>query len=404
MRLDKELRRLIVLLIGRRNFVRLIGASAGTLLGFFILMAAIQLYYDASYLMEEDKDDLFGPGMMVIHKPVTLLNAAGLGNSNFSEEEISEIEKEKFISRVEPFEPCKFKVSVRIQVENAQVPTFVSDFFFEAVPDDILDVNQKRWKWEEGDSEIPVVLPADFLQFYNFGFAPGQDLPQLSETALRLATLKIRIEGRGRIFYVDGKIAGLSEKINSIMVPQAFMDWANEQYGDLEDIEPSRLVLVSETSSDPKLVRYIEGMGYITNQSDLKSGKLNQLLRFSLVITAIVGFVIILLALYLFVLSFRLYIIQSNYEIKNLVNLGLHPKTLESFLFIRLLFIASVIYLINALNVLIFHNVLYTYLVERGVEVMGSISLGTWLWSLSIMLFMLLVNYLNIRVNIRKLF
>ena len=36
---------------------------------------------------------------------------------------------------------------------------FNSELFFESVPDEFVDVPLDEWKYREGDSEVPIVLP-----------------------------------------------------------------------------------------------------------------------------------------------------------------------------------------------------------------------------------------------------
>lgn len=402
--MKKELKPYLRILIGRRNLLRLSGAAIGSLLGFFILMVAIQLWSDARFFMQNDDDDLFAPGLVVINKKLSVLNTLGMADPAFSDQEIQEIRDQPFVNRAEPFIPCGFKVSVSFAMSGVQIPNLISEFFFESVPDELVDMAESVWRWDEGSDFVPVVLPADFLKFYNFGFAPGQNLPQLSEKTLRMATLRIRIDGGadGAVM-MKGKIVGLSEKINTILVPHTFMSWANEHYGDQRPHRPTRLVIVSRTTADPDLAAFIRNNQYETGGSELRSGKLNQLLQASLLVTGVIGLIIILLALYLFILSFSLFIVRSDYEIRTLIQLGIHPNVLIRYLLGMLVTIVAIIFLSDSLLLHFLHRWASLGLQTKGIGIMANTHWVTYLLASLLMVFLVVVNYINIRRNIHRI-
>lgn len=400
--MNRKYRKYLHQLIGKRNLLRLSGATAGSLLGFFILMVALQLWFDARWFMQNDQDDLFAPGMVVVNKKISLLNTMGFTDNTFSDQEIEQIRGQSFVTQAEPFSPCRFRVSVKIDLGGMEVPNFVSEFFFESVPDELVDIPRDRWHWNPGSSVVPVVLPADFLKFYNFGFAPGQNLPQISEKTLQMAHLNITISGNGQEARFKGHIAGLSEKINTILVPSAFLTWANQHYGDQPSSQPTRLVLVSRVAADPNLASFIRQRNYETSQSELRSGKLNQLLQVSLLVTAIIGLVIIVLALYLFVLSFSLFIVRSDYEIRTLVQLGVPPASLVRYLFSMLGVMVLLIFILNSLFLHFAHGSVFHFLAEKGIGIMPHTHWISYVLAAILILGLLFINYLNIRKNIRR--
>ena len=73
-------------------------------------------------------------------------------------------------------------------------------------------------------------LPRNYLNLYNFGFAQSRSLPQLSEGVMGMVNLDIRITGVGRTENFKGKIVGFSNRLNTILVPETFMTWANNEF------------------------------------------------------------------------------------------------------------------------------------------------------------------------------
>jgi hypothetical protein len=99
--------------------------------------------------------------------------------------------------------------------------------FFESVPDKILDGAGDDWQWNEKEKFIPVVIPRDYLALYNFGFAGSRGLPQISENIVKTVKFKVSVRGKGKNEIFTGRIVGFSDYLNTILVPQQFMDCEN---------------------------------------------------------------------------------------------------------------------------------------------------------------------------------
>ena len=55
-----------------------------------------------------------------------------------------------------------------------------TEMFFEAVPDKFVDVSLDKWHFDENTHTIPIIIPRNYLNLYNFGFAQSRSLPKLS--------------------------------------------------------------------------------------------------------------------------------------------------------------------------------------------------------------------------------
>lgn len=58
-----------------------------------------------------------------------------------------------------------------------------TEMFFESVPDEYVDVNLDKWLFDKETRVIPIIIPRNYLNLYNFGFAQSRSLPKLSEAA-----------------------------------------------------------------------------------------------------------------------------------------------------------------------------------------------------------------------------
>ena len=308
--------------------VHLLGAFLGTLAGFVLLLAGIQFYMDLKAVLSENRD-LLDPEYIVINKKVNIGNTLGLTGGGFSEEEIAEIKAQPFADQVAAFNSNEFPVQA--YTEGEQVPNFITDLFFEAIPDEFIDVKSEDWKWDPEKGTIPVIIPQDYLNLYNFGFAPSQGLPQIPKGVLSMINFKIRLKGEGRGNYDDynGRIVGFSNRVSSILVPLDFLEWANEKYGYFEKNDPSQIILVSKDPTDPSIIRFLEERDYDTIREKLKSSRMNIILKFVISFLVLVAAIIIGLAFLVFLLSLQLMISRSSEKIRRLNKLGFHYREIS---------------------------------------------------------------------------
>jgi len=301
----------------------LLWAFLGTLAGFVLLLAGIQFYMEIKRVLSENRD-LLDPEYIVLNKKVHIGQTLGFSGSGFSPGEIEEIANQPFADRVAPFVSNQFPV--RGYSESERVPNFYTELFFEAIPDEYIDIKSEEWKWDSEEGTIPVIIPQDFLNLYNFGFAQSQGLPQVPKGVLSMVKFRIRLMGPGQGNYDDfpARIVGFSNRIHSILVPHDFLTWANEKYGYFQKKDPSRVILVSRDPADPAIVRFIEEKGYDTIREKLKSSRLNIILKFIISFLVVVASLIIGLAFLVFLLSLQLMISRSSDKIIRLNRLGFH--------------------------------------------------------------------------------
>jgi len=306
----------------------LLGAFLGTLSGFVLLLAGIQFYTDFKSVITENRD-LLDPEYIVINKKVDIGQTLGLARSGFTQEEIEEVQDQPFADQVSAFISNQFPVSG--YTENERFPDFYTELFFEAIPDEYIDVKSEDWQWDPDKGTIPVIIPQDYLNLYNFGFAPSQGLPQIPKGVISMVNFKLRLQGEGRGNYDDyqGRIVGFSNRVNSILVPLDFLEWANQKYGYFKKSDPSQLILVSKDPTDPNIIRFLEEKGYDTIREKLKSSRMNIILKFVISFLVIVAAIIIGLAFLVFLLSLQLMISRSSEKIRRLNKLGFHYREIS---------------------------------------------------------------------------
>jgi len=298
----------------------LLWAFLGTLAGFVLLLAGIQFYMDIKKVLSENRD-LLDPEYIVLNKKVNISQTLGFAGTGFTPEEIREIREQPFADQVAPFLSNEFPI--RGYTDNDRIPDFYSELFFEAIPDEYIDIKSEDWNWDPEERTIPIIIPQDFLNLYNFGFAQSQGLPQIPKGVVSMVNFRIRLTGSsGNYEEFPGRIVGFSNRIHSILVPFDFLQWANSQFGYFQKIDPSRIILVSKDPTDPAIIKFIEDKGYDTIREKLKSSRLNIILKFIISFLVVIAAIIIGLAFLVFLLSLQLMISRSSQKIRRLNKLG----------------------------------------------------------------------------------
>ena len=305
------------------------GATVAAFVGLLMLLVSLQFYLDVRTVLAEKSED--SNTYLLLNKRVSLLNTLG-AKSFFTAAELSDLAAQGWAKQVAGFTANRYKVSA----QSAQLH-FITDLFFESVPDAAVDVSRATFRWREGDEEVPIVLAKDYLALYNFGFAPSQGLPQFTASTITRVPFEVRISGRGQSRTFRGRVVGFSAHLNSILVPQSFMEYANRNYGDVPSEGPSRAVVAVENPNNALLKDYLEKKGYEVSNGRLFGGELMSLIALLTAVVATIGGIIVGLSLLVFLLNFQLIVAQSAADIRLLLQIGYRPAVVAQVLERRVL-------------------------------------------------------------------
>ena len=302
---------------------RIAGFVLSNFLGLAIILGGLQFYIDARSIWEDD-DSFIRSDYMVINKRVTSENTFG-GATGFSAAEREDIEKQPWVKRVAPFSTADYRVSASLMQQGRGLSTHM---FFESIPGDFVDVPASQWRWREGDDEIPVIISKDYLTLYNFGFASSAGLPQMSEGLMSgiPLTLTLRSDDGMRSVQFHGRVAGYSNRLNTILVPQEFMDWSNARLGMGKEKDPSRLIIEVSSPGDVAIKDYMAAHDYEI-AGDKSATSASFLLRVVVGIVLAIGVVITLLSFFILLLSISLLMEKNRDKLHSLLMLGYDVRT-----------------------------------------------------------------------------
>jgi hypothetical protein len=373
-------------------------ATFGCLFGTTLLLLALQLYQDInSYLEENEKPKNF----FTINKKIeggALVNL-GKKDDTFSPDELNNIKQLDGVKRIGGFVRNKFPLTLYIWPSGkvGLGAAAKTDLFFESIPDEFLDFVPQEWNWEEDAPIVPIMVPKFYLDLWNFGLAPSRiEYPTLSTEAATGMPIQIFI-GDNRETILDGRFVAFSKRINSVLVPASFLDWANQKFGqpdsgdfyflwkngsidgppksksDLlnlqndkafpswevsplgnpgervpietiasiapKDVQPSRIILEITENPSNELLQFIESQGYELNREFPEQDIIKKAVNGLFIGTLGVGGMLSLLSIATFATSFRLVIARSAESARNLLLLGFSPREISQVFFNRFMFL-----------------------------------------------------------------
>ena len=418
----------------------LVLAALGCLLGSFLLLFAVQFYADSQSLMS-DKEQ--GSSFFTLNKKVQggLLLNLSTNNKSFSQDEIEQIQEIEGVEDLGSFSRNHFPLTVHVWPAGkiGLGSAARADLFFEAIPNRFLDQIPDGWDWEEDDPIVPIIVPKFYLDLWNFGLAPSRpEYPALSLEAASSMPVEIWI-GEDQSQKMIGRFVAFSKRINSVLVPQKFLEWANRQFAgeqnqkyfflwedneissppmsfpDLKNLqksssdalvvspleEPAKRISFQSLSGNPakgnetaRLIVKVEDShaqtfsekigvaGFETNREIPQSGWIHQLATLLTWGSAGLGGLLSILSIGTFTSSFKLMIAQSSGTARDLTYLGFSEKQISWVFFQKFSKLFGLIWITSLLLCFGIKEIFKRQVIEYGLEINNGLSWGTLIFAL----------------------
>lgn len=309
----------LVLRLLRRHIspLQFLGFFLANLVGVTIILVGCQFYQDAMSVLGA-KDRFMKGDYIILSKQVRggLLGAKGA--NSFTPREIEALQAQGFAKKVARFTPSKFQVSAGLQI-GLVVSTYM---FFEAVPEEFLDVKAEDWRYDPATGEVPIIIPRNYLGLYNSAFAQSQGLPLISEATMSSLPLSLDLSGVQEELHLRGRIVGFSNRLNTLLVPLPFLEAMNRRLAPGEEPTSTRLIMEVTNPSDPAIALYLKEHHYESEGERLASGESMYFLRLLSLVVLSVGALISVLSIYLLLLSIYLLLQKNTRQLENLLLLG----------------------------------------------------------------------------------
>ncbi len=316
---------------------QLIIAMIGAFMGITFLVTSIH------YLIKVNEfgkgADILGPNTIIVQKKVTNSSSLNLSKTDFTPREIEKIKAESFIQDVKPVISNNFDVS--FQTDDPLVPYFRSDVFIQTVDQNFLDVKSAKWKWEKGDSFVPMILPRDFLVMLNT-FMSASGIPQISDDLAMDIKFKFRLRdpnNSDKEEHVNARIIGFTNEVASILVPESFMQYGNQIYASTTESKITQIMISGKESEFGLVEDLLNKRGLESKNSQMVVGRLKSVVGTLFLVVLGISVIAVFVSGLVLIQYLQLLLSRNAYEVRTLLRMGYPPNDLIksfSFYFIKI--------------------------------------------------------------------
>ena len=297
---------------------QLVGFFFANLLGMLIVLLSLQFYSDILPAFTGE-DGVMKNTYIIVSKQISAVTTMRGEAQMFTDADIRDFESQRFTKQVGAFTASQYQVYGSLSMGGMGIGT---NMFFESVPDEFVD---NKWPAER-EGEVPIILPRSYLALYNFGFAQSQSLPKLSEGVVSMIQMDVRLRGEGgREVNLKGRVVAFSTRLNTVLVPQSFMQRMNQELAPNALSAPTRLIVEVKNPTDDAIAAYIQEKGYELENDTLDAGRATYFLKVVAGIVMAVGLLISALSFYILMLSIYLLVQKNADKLQNLLLIGYSP-------------------------------------------------------------------------------
>ena len=429
-----------------------------------MLILGVQLYQDASSLLVNNK----GPkNYFTLNKKVeggALINL-GKNDRTFTSDELEKIKALNGVNKIGGFIRNQFPLTLYIWPSGkvGLGTAAKTDLFFESIPDEFLDFIPRDWYWSENSKTVPIMVPKFYLDLWNFGLAPSRiEYPSLSTKAATGMPIELFI-GQKREAKLNGRFVAFSKRINSVLVPENFLEWANKKFGgpkaddyfflwkngqiegppvtqsilaslqnepEFKNWEtspihspakripafqalsekkkkkktgPSRIILEIEDNPSSSLLSYIQQNRLEINREFPEQDIIKKVTLVIFLGIAIIGALLSLLSIATFATSFRLVVAQASEQAQNLLLLGFSQNQVANVIFSRFLALFHFILGVSVITGYVIKSLLLNLADKNGIVLNPGLSFQTIFFILLYGLIFIFINRLVIKNSVTKL-
>lgn len=380
------------------------GFVIANLLGGAIILLGSQAYRDFDRFMEKESG-LLSEGYVVVTKPIsglsTLKSLLGI-KPVFSGEEIEKMRQHPAVSDIGLFSTANFQIRGSFSLGELNIST---DLFMESVPDKFIDVkfsDESVWQADIDTDCIPVIIPRKYLNIYNYGYASTKGLPQLGEGLTSAFPISMTLAGNGQTRRYQARIVGYTDRLNTILVPEIFLEQANAAFASKEPEPPSRLIVATTSKGrNTSFIDYLEQNGY-SIEGDLESLRLQAVVHGILWVVIGIGSVVSVLAFVLLLISIQLLIEKNKDKFINLHSLGYSVSQIAAPYSLLIAAVDVAVWLVSACVVSLVYPELFAFISAISPDVQLASLLPLWIVAAVLALLFVVLHRIVIVRQIRR--
>jgi hypothetical protein len=372
---------------------------AGLGIGVLLLFCSIQMLINIHQLLKGNIIHKNGYDYISITKKITIENIGDIEKTFFNQQDIDELSTKPFINDVAPLLSSQFQLDMVVPAVFAAPTTL----YLESLRADFIDTVPPGFQWHKSSDTIPLILSSQFFEVFN-ALARNNGLLQLTPSMATTMPIKIVCHGYGdTVQTFEARLLAFSDRINTVLAPKEFMDWANLKFSGKKADHFSRLYLKTNDADNSQLLNFLDGKNYKVNKDKTKLGGAKQVLEGIFTGLGVFGLLIVVLALMLFSFYLQLLIAKSRDSLQLLLDLGYSPKWLSKNLSKRFIPVYIGIILLALVSIELMQWAFHQRIMFNRPELSSLLHWSVSLTAICLMGLSIITNYALVKKLLRKL-
>ena len=383
------------LLFQHQDKRQLIIAVVGAFMGMTFLITSIH------YLIKVNDfgkgADILGPNTVIVQKKTSSFNTLNIAKTDFSLNEIEQMKKEPFILDIKPVESNNFNIT--IETADPSVPRFRGDIFIQTVDPNFLDVKSKEFRWKQGDTLVPILMPRDLLVMMNM-FMGSKGMPQISDELAKDIHFKFCMKNDTMKEYISCQIIGFTNDVPSVLVPQSFMNWANKRFAPDAEQKISQIMISGKENEFGLVEQMLKERHLESKNAQVAIGRLKSTVGTLILVVLGISIIAVFLSGLVLIQYLQLLLSKNLYEVRTLMRLGHHPNSLVKNFFVYFSKVFGIIGILSLASFIGFKLFLDSLLKDGGLYIDTSLSVLSILALVLAYCLFALASYLSARKGI----
>jgi len=376
---------------------QLIIAIIGSFLGFTFLITSIHYLIRVNEFGEGE--EILGSNSIIIQKKVSTYNSMNIAKTDFGDNEIDNLRSQPFVENVEPILSNSFGVS--FQTDSDLVPYFRTDVFVQSVNSDFLKFDTDKWKWQEGDDFVPIVLPREFVVMLNT-FASAKGLPQISDELAKSISFKFKLYNDDQSEFQKAKIIGFTSEVSAILVPSSFMNYGNTKFPTEVPAKITQLMVSVKEGNFGTFEKLMEDRSLESKESSMIVGKLKSVAGTLFGIVMGISIIAVFLASLVLIQYAQLMMTKNAYEIKTLLRIGYSPTSIIRAIINYFIKVFAVITALSATSFILLKLLIDGLMIKGGIMISSSFTVLSFSSVFIAFVIYTFINYLNAKKEILR--
>lgn len=297
-------------------------ALFGTVIGLTIFFSSIHYFF----LLRQSSSDLLNKNSIIVQKKVTTSNLLGKAITNFSDKEIVELKQKPFISDVKEVVSNNF--DIYFETKEKSLPKFGTYAVVQSVEKDAISNEIKNFSWSKSSKFVPILLPREMLIGLNT-FMSARGMPQISDDVIQSFPCQFSLSKEGKHEKIDCRVVGFTQSVASIVVPESFMNYGSELFGNSDRLV-TQILIESQPKQFEKVEQLLEEKNWESRKNQLMIAQLKNGISGIFGGLFILSVLIILLCFIVLIQFILLRISENKNRIKKLIIIGYSPKKIQS--------------------------------------------------------------------------